>query len=73
LRGEESERDERFVKELAHQLNVAVQIKRFDTQREMELSKKALEKHRGTRKAAADELGISERTLYRKIKEYKFG
>ncbi len=42
-------------------------------EREMELIKKALEKHRGKRKAAADELGISERTLYRKIKEYKFG
>ncbi len=32
--------------------------------------KKTLEKHRGRRKAAADELKISERTLYRKIKEY---
>ena len=31
---------------------------------------KALEKHRGRRKAAAKELNISERTLYRKIKEY---
>jgi len=34
-----------------------------------ELIKKALEKHGGKRKAAADELGISERTLYRKIKD----
>jgi len=32
---------------------------------------KALEKHRGKRKEAADELGISERTLYRKIKQYE--
>ncbi len=40
--------------------------------RERDLIKKALEKHRGRRKAAADELGISERTLYRKIKEYGF-
>ena len=31
---------------------------------------KALDKHRGKRKYAASELGISERTLYRKIKEY---
>jgi len=31
---------------------------------------KALEKHHGRRKSAAQELGISERTLYRKIKEY---
>jgi len=38
--------------------------------REMELITKALQKHRGKRKSAARELGISERTLYRKIKEY---
>ncbi len=39
---------------------------------ELELNniKKALEKHKGKRKAAAQELGISERTLYRKLKEY---
>ena len=39
-------------------------------EREKELIVKALEKHRGKRKYAAQELGISERTLYRKIKEY---
>lgn len=39
-------------------------------EREKELIFKALEKHRGKRKYAAKELGISERTLYRKIKEY---
>lgn len=38
--------------------------------KEIELIKKALEKYNGKRKLAADELGISERTLYRKIKEY---
>jgi transcriptional regulator with PAS, ATPase and Fis domain len=38
--------------------------------REKELIQKALEKHRGKRKYAAQELGISERTLYRKIKEF---
>ncbi len=38
--------------------------------KEMELIKKALEKHKGKRKYAAQDLGISERTLYRKIKEY---
>jgi transcriptional regulator with PAS, ATPase and Fis domain len=32
--------------------------------------RKALEKHGGKRKYAANELGISERTLYRKIKEF---
>jgi transcriptional regulator with PAS, ATPase and Fis domain len=41
--------------------------------REKELIQKALEKHRGKRKYAAAELGISERTLYRKIKEYNLG
>jgi len=35
-----------------------------------ELITKALKKHKGRRKDAAVELGISERTLYRKIKEY---
>ena len=38
--------------------------------KEIEMIKKALEKHNGKRKHAAQELGISERTLYRKIKEY---
>ena len=38
--------------------------------KEIEMIKKALEKHKGKRKYAAQELGISERTLYRKIKEY---
>lgn len=37
---------------------------------EKESIKKALERHKGKRKAAADELKISERTLYRKIKQY---
>lgn len=37
---------------------------------EKESIKKALERHKGKRKAAAEELKISERTLYRKIKEY---
>lgn len=39
-------------------------------EKEIDLIKKALEKHRGKRKNAARELGISERTLYRKINEY---
>jgi transcriptional regulator with PAS, ATPase and Fis domain len=38
--------------------------------KEIELIKKALDKHNGKRKYAAQDLGISERTLYRKIKEY---
>jgi transcriptional regulator with PAS, ATPase and Fis domain len=38
---------------------------------EKNLIKQSLEKHKGKRKLAAAELGISERTLYRKIKEFK--
>ena len=37
---------------------------------EKQLIIKSLEKHKGKRKLAAKELGISERTLYRKIKEF---
>ena len=37
---------------------------------EKDLIIKALEKHKGRRNRAADELGISQRTLYRKIKQY---
>ena len=37
---------------------------------DLNLIKKALQKHNGKRRAAAEELGISERTLYRKIKDY---
>ena len=39
--------------------------------KEVEMIKKALGKYNGKRKLAAKELGISERTLYRKIKEYE--
>ena len=39
-------------------------------EQEKEMIKKALAKHQGKRKVAARELGISERTLYRKLKEY---
>ena len=38
--------------------------------KEIELINKSLRKHQGKRKLAAQELGISERTLYRKIKEF---
>jgi transcriptional regulator with PAS, ATPase and Fis domain len=40
-------------------------------EKEKEMIKEALLKHKGRRKPAAKELGISERTLYRKIKEYE--
>jgi DNA-binding NtrC family response regulator len=41
--------------------------------KEKELIVKALKKHKGKRKDAALDLGISERTLYRKLKEYNIG
>ena len=41
--------------------------------KEIEMIRKSIDKHNGKRKLAARELGISERTLYRKIKEYKIG
>jgi len=39
-------------------------------EKEKELIEKALKKHKGKRKDASSDLGISERTLYRKLKEY---
>jgi transcriptional regulator with PAS, ATPase and Fis domain len=52
----------------------AEEIKEEETlsihEKELELIKKALERNNGKRKAAAIELGISERTLYRKIKQH---
>jgi transcriptional regulator with PAS, ATPase and Fis domain len=41
--------------------------------KEIDMIRRALEKYNGKRKNAANELGISERTLYRKIKEYDIG
>ena len=38
--------------------------------KEKELIVKALKKHKGKRKDSATDLGISERTLYRKLKDY---
>jgi DNA-binding NtrC family response regulator len=42
-------------------------------EKERDLIIRALQKYNGRRKKAAEELGISERTLYRKIKEYDIG
>ena len=53
-----------FAEEIQEEESLSLQDK------ELELIKKSLEKYGGKRKAAADELGISERTLYRKIKQY---
>jgi len=54
--------------ELNHHEEVEESLSLID--REKEFIIKALQKHKGKRKDAAHELGISERTLYRKIKEY---
>ena len=53
-----------FAEEIQEEENLSLQEK------ELELIRKSLEKYGGRRKAAAQELGISERTLYRKIKQY---
>lgn len=53
-----------FAEEIEEEETLSLQEK------EIELIKKSLDRNRGKRKAAAAELGISERTLYRKIKQY---
>ncbi len=53
-----------FAEEIVEEETLSIQDK------ELELIIKALERNNGRRKAAANELGISERTLYRKIKQY---
>ena len=53
-----------FAEEIQEEETLSLQDK------ELELIKKSLERHNGKRKLAAAELGISERTLYRKIKQY---
>ncbi len=55
---------ENLIEDIEEEENLSIQEK------EVELIKKSLEKHNGKRKDAAKELGISERTLYRKIKQY---
>lgn len=51
-------------------INLPVEESLSLEEREIELINKALDKSKGKRKNAAKELGISERTLYRKINEY---
>ncbi len=63
--GSESTLDKyHFAEEVEEEETLSLQHK------ELELIKKSLERHSGKRKLAAAELGISERTLYRKIKQY---
>ncbi|WP_299834497.1 sigma-54 dependent transcriptional regulator [uncultured Tenacibaculum sp.] len=53
-----------FIETIEEHENLSLQEK------EVEMIKKSLERNKGKRKLAAKELGISERTLYRKIKQY---
>jgi len=53
-----------YIEDITEEETLSIQEK------ELELIKKSLEKNKGKRKLAAKELGISERTLYRKIKQY---
>ena len=53
-----------YAEEIQEEETLSIQVK------ELELIIKSLERNNGRRKASANELGISERTLYRKIKQY---
>jgi len=61
-------------KDFEHKFDYIKEVKAIESlsiqEKELELIKKSLEKHAGKRKLAAEELGISERTLYRKIKQF---
>jgi len=61
---EDTSKNYTYVEDIVEEENLSIQEK------ELELIKKSLEKYKGKRKDAAEELGISERTLYRKIKQY---
>lgn len=63
---------------LEHEDEVKAEYQEFDQEETLSIAEterrliiKALDKHNGKRKYAANDLGISERTLYRKIKEYE--
>ncbi|MEH1007071.1 sigma-54 dependent transcriptional regulator [Winogradskyella sp. ECml5-4] len=69
-----TETDESIVSDVEDKYHFAEEIEEEETlslhDKELELIKKSLERHSGKRKLAAAELGISERTLYRKIKQF---
>jgi transcriptional regulator with PAS, ATPase and Fis domain len=60
----QEEKNYDFIETIEEDENLSLQEK------EIEMIKKSLEKNNNKRKLAAKELGISERTLYRKIKQY---
>jgi len=55
------------IEDITHEEDESLSIEK----KEIELIKKALRKNHNKRKYAAKDLGISERTLYRKIKQYE--
>lgn len=65
--------DKKPYSEPIHEPEVVVEESLSIQEKEIDLIKLALARHHGKRKNAASELGISERTLYRKIKEYNIG
>ena len=71
---EHTEVNENTTSEIEDKYHFAEEIEEEETlslhDKELELIKKSLERHSGKRKLAAAELGISERTLYRKIKQF---
>ena len=71
LKGNKKEISEKIIKD---KFEYAEEVREEETlsiqDKELELIIKALERNNRKRKAAASELGISERTLYRKIKQY---
>ena len=68
---EDNIREEAPSYNIAFQESVEIEESLSLEEREKELIQKALKKHNGRRKNASKELGISERTLYRKIKEFE--
>jgi transcriptional regulator with PAS, ATPase and Fis domain len=64
LSNEEDAEDYDYVEDIEPEETLSLHDK------ELELIKRSLERHKGKRKLAATELGISERTLYRKIKQF---
>lgn len=70
----EEDDDDEIAIETASSYDFAEDVEEEETlslqEKEVELIKKSLERYHGKRKPAAEELGISERTLYRKIKQY---
>ncbi len=67
---QEDERGEEFIESYEETPHEYVEESLSIHEKEKDLIEKALQKHNNRRRKAAKELGISERTLYRKIKEY---